>query len=69
MLEGLRRSLGVNVCGIPFADVVGAATDLGWTRDPFDRLICAQALAEGQRLLTKDRHIRAHLDLARWDTE
>ena len=67
VLNGLRRTVGVSVSSTPFADVTAAATALRWTRDPFDRLICAQAVAEHQLLLTKDRNIRQHLPLARWD--
>lgn len=67
VLSELRRSLGLTVNAAPFPAVVAAATDLTWTRDPFDRLISAQAVAEGDILLTKDRRIRKHLDLARWD--
>ena len=67
ILANLRRTLGLVTSPTPFADVVGAATELTWTRDPFDRLICAQAVAENQLLLTKDRNIRKHLALARWD--
>ncbi len=67
VLAGLGRSVGLTTSPTPFTDVVGAATDLTWTRDPFDRLICAQAVAENEILLTKDRKIRTHLALARWD--
>ncbi|HLG72825.1 MAG TPA: type II toxin-antitoxin system Phd/YefM family antitoxin [Chloroflexota bacterium] len=37
-----------------------------WTRDPFDRLIAAHALATDTPLLTKDETIRQHLPLAWW---
>lgn len=67
VLDGLRRSVGLTVSEAPSATVVGSATALTWTRDPFDRLICAQAVAEQEPLLTKDRRIRSHLDLATWD--
>lgn len=67
ILAELERTLGLTVSSRPFPAVVGAATDLTWTRDPFDRLICAQAVAEQQPLLTKDRTIRKNLALARWD--
>ncbi len=67
VIAGLGRTLGLTVSSLPFAEVVAAATDLTWTRDPFDRLICAQAVAENEILLTKDRKIRSHLHLARWD--
>ncbi|HXH57083.1 hypothetical protein [Iamia sp.] len=42
------------------------AQTLDWTRDPFDRIIAAQTLAAGARLLTKDLTIRDHLGLAVW---
>ena len=34
--------------------VVRHALDLPWTRDPFDRLIAAQAVYRGWRLATSD---------------
>lgn len=67
VLAGLGRTIGLVTSPTPFVEVVGAATDLTWTRDPFDRLICAQAVTERAVLLTKDRKIRANLALARWD--
>lgn len=41
--------------------------ELAWTRDPFDRLICAQALADAAPLLTADRTVHEHLDMTVWD--
>lgn len=69
VLADLGRSVGLTVSPAPFAAVTAAATDLGWTRDPFDRLISAQAIVEDTVLLTKDRRIRQHLDRARWDDD
>lgn len=39
---------------------------LSWTRDPFDRLIVANALADGADLVTADERIRQHTDIAVW---
>ena len=50
----------------PSAQICQAATALDWTRDPFDRLISAQAVTSGTTLVTKDRVIRNHLPLAWW---
>lgn len=47
-------------------DVAAEARQLGWTRDPFDRLIVAHALASGATLLTADETIRKHCARARW---
>lgn len=67
LLGDLARSIGLTVSPASFTDVVGAAATLSWTRDPFDRLICAQAIVDNADLLTKDRRIRKHFDCARWD--
>lgn len=69
VLEELERSVGLRLDTTSFAEVAAAATDdrLAFTRDPFDRLIAAQALAAGATLATKDRALREHLPFAVWD--
>jgi PIN domain nuclease of toxin-antitoxin system len=57
---GLLRSI------MPFRAAVAAAAPLSWTRDPFDRLIVADALAANSQLVTKDEVIRANCSLALW---
>lgn len=66
ILDNLRRELDLETCKLPFASVVGAALNQTWTRDPFDRLIVAQAAHGGNRLLTADRNIVEHYSLAVW---
>ncbi len=53
----------------PSAQICQAAIALGWTRDPFDRLISAQAISSSATLVTKDRVIRHHLPQAWWPSE
>lgn len=65
-LEVLGRSIGLAVAEASASDLVGAALDLSWTRDPFDRLIAAHAIASGANLLTADRTMLKHLPLAVW---
>jgi PIN domain nuclease of toxin-antitoxin system len=43
------------------------AATLGWTRDPFDRLIVAHALSWAAPLLTRDGKIRDNYNHAFWD--
>jgi len=50
-----------------FADVARIALTLTWTRDPFDRLIVAQAIAAGAGLITCDENIRANFAGAVWE--
>ncbi len=63
----LADPLGVTVAAIPFADVARQAQALSWTRDPFDRLIVATALAANAPLLTRDEIILANCPLAVWE--
>ncbi len=67
IIRELRGDIGLRILDRRWQDVCTKATELSWTRDPFDRMISAQALIEGQRLLTKDRTIREHCSLAFWD--
>jgi len=39
---------------------------LSWTRDPFDRVITAQAATDGSSLITKDEIILHHYENAVW---
>jgi PIN domain nuclease of toxin-antitoxin system len=63
----LRRTIGLQVADVSTAALAKAATDLSWTRDPFDRLIAAQAIVADSPLITADRTILEHLPLATWD--
>lgn len=67
VIDDLTRRIGLQVAGTPFPAVATTAATLSWTRDPFDRLIAAQAIIEGARLLTADETIREHLDTAVWE--
>lgn len=49
------------------SDVVERGLTIGWTRDPFDRLIVANAIADRAKLVTSDETIRAHFKDAVWD--
>jgi len=68
ILGELDRSIGVRLDDTPFADVVATAGRMAWTRDPFDRMIAAQAVATASTLATRDETMREHLpDTAVWD--
>jgi PIN domain nuclease of toxin-antitoxin system len=66
VLQALGRDIGLRLCDLPFADVAGPAMRQSWTRDPFDRIIVAQAALRRTSLITKDADIRAHYDRALW---
>lgn len=67
MLAALRQSIGLEIADVSLAELTRAAAGLTWTRDPFDRMIAAQAVVADIPLITADRTILAHLPLATWD--
>lgn len=66
-LAALRRTIGLQVADASLAEIAGAAADLTWTRDPFDRLIAAHSIVAGAPLVTANRTIRENLPQAIWD--
>lgn len=66
ILARLSEQIGLTVCETPLIRVVDAARTFAWTRDPFDRLIVANAMADGARLLTADQTILANFKDAVW---
>lgn len=50
----------------PFGSVVREALTQTWTRDPFDRMIAAHAVAAGGSLVTKDERMLANVTAAIW---
>ena len=66
VVEGLQRMIGLKVCDLPFPAVISTAQRQAWTRDPFDRVITAQAALREAPLLTKDELILEHYSRAVW---
>ena len=62
----LKQKIDLTVCDKRFEPVCKAAVQQKWTRDPFDRLITAQAAMTLSGLITKDRVIREHYAQALW---
>lgn len=62
----LGSDLGLRICDLPFSTVVERALEEKWSRDPFDRLIVAQAKARNAALVTKDARIRRHYTKTVW---
>jgi PIN domain nuclease of toxin-antitoxin system len=66
MLAALRQSVGLEIADVSLAELAHAASGLTWTRDPFDRLISAQAIVADVPLVTADKTILGNLPLASW---
>jgi PIN domain nuclease of toxin-antitoxin system len=66
VVDALAGTLGLTVCTASFPHVVYGAEGLDWTRDPFDRLIVAQAALQDAPLITKDGTLQANYPRAVW---
>lgn len=66
VLSALAFDIGLETATTAFPVVVATARALNWTRDPFDRLIAAQATVADAKLVTKDRLMRKHCSAALW---
>lgn len=63
----VEHELGVRICDLPFSAIASAALDEKWTRDPFDRLIVANAKANGFAwLISADELIARHYPRTVW---
>jgi PIN domain nuclease of toxin-antitoxin system len=60
LLGYLQDRIDLRMCALPTASIVGTALIQTWTRDPFDRLITANADAAAAILVTRDRAMRRH---------
>ena len=62
----LADRIGLRLSDATMSAVVHAAASLSWTRDPFDRMIVADAIVAATDLLTKDERILANTAFAHW---
>jgi PIN domain nuclease of toxin-antitoxin system len=66
IIADLERRVGLRRSDLALEALVDTTASLTWTRDPFDRLIVADALVAGAALITKDRTIHDHTTIALW---
>ncbi len=66
VLESLAADLDLTVCTVPFKIVAEQAQKEKWSRDPFDRLIVANARASSATLVSKDASILRNYSRAVW---
>ena len=67
VIDDLTRRIELAISTAPFAAIVAEAAKLSWTRDPFDRLIAAQAICESAPLVTADQTIQKHIARTIWE--
>lgn len=67
VFENLSSSIDLKLCSLSFFRIITEAIQLNWTRDPFDRIITATAIAQNAPLLTKDKSIIDNYNNAFWE--
>jgi PIN domain nuclease of toxin-antitoxin system len=66
VLDIMEREHALSRSEARFDAIIEAARSFAWTRDPFDRLIVANAITDGVRLITADETILANFKDAVW---
>lgn len=66
ILNALEEELGIRTKSMDLGQLIEECQDIEWTRDPFDRMIVAQAKKKNCHLLTRDELILTNFSLARW---
>ena len=66
IVSDLSDRIGLKMCDKSFNTIVSGALDFSWTRDPFDRIIVANAAVNHNILVTKDQNILENYEKAMW---
>lgn len=66
IISDLADRIGLQVCGKDFNAIISRALQVTWTRDPFDRVIVANAALNENILISKDRNILDNYRHTRW---
>jgi PIN domain nuclease of toxin-antitoxin system len=67
ILADLNQQIGVSVCQLPMSAIMTSALAIKWTREPGDRIIVANAVANNEApLITSDRRTHEHYRNAIW---
>ena len=67
VINALTNEIFLITPELPMSLVISNAQSLTWTRDPFDRIICAETIAHEANLVTRDEVIRENFDFVVWD--
>jgi len=59
--KDLSKSINLKVSEYPLDRIIEEALKIDWTRDVFDRLLAAEALARGSGFITADENILSNL--------
>ncbi|MBF0479311.1 MAG: type II toxin-antitoxin system VapC family toxin [Candidatus Omnitrophica bacterium] len=67
IINVLKETVGLKIDEAGFNEIILEGLPHFWTRDPFDRIIVAQAAINRHKLLTKDERIHKYYKQAVWE--
>ncbi|MBR8828187.1 MAG: PIN domain-containing protein [Gomphosphaeria aponina SAG 52.96 = DSM 107014] len=67
IISDLSSQIDLKICNKNFNNIMSIALTITWTRDPFDRIITANALIDNNILLSKDQKILDNYLYAKWE--
>jgi len=69
IISDLSDRIALKVCEQNFNLIISQSLTINWTRDPFDRIITANAQINNNILITKDQNILANYIYAKWEDQ
>ncbi len=66
IITDLSEQIDLKICNKNFNEIINITLTINWTRDPFDRIITANAQINKNMLLSKDQNILKNYTYARW---
>jgi PIN domain nuclease of toxin-antitoxin system len=66
IISDLSDQIGLKICNKNFNEIINISLTITWTRDPFDRIITANAQINNNILLSKDENILNNYLYAKW---
>lgn len=67
ILDYLQNRISLSISNDSFDAIINKARDIKWTRDPFDRIIVANAAMHNIQLISKDEKIRKYYSETVWE--
>ncbi|AFY34204.1 type II toxin-antitoxin system VapC family toxin [Calothrix sp. PCC 7507] len=66
IIAELFEQIDLQICSKSFNQIISISLGINWTRDPFDRIITANAQIGNNILLSKDENILNNYICAKW---
>ena len=66
IVADLANRIGLTIGNMDFNATISRALKISWTRDPFNRIIVANASLDRSILVSKDQNILSHYPFTKW---